>query len=69
MRIATGEREDNVNDDGNDLAAKALDAKGGRTLAENMTLARRAEIARPGAIKRRGGNYLCNFLCADFTRF
>jgi hypothetical protein len=52
MRIATGEEEDTVVDDGKDAAAKALGAKGGRKRAENMTPERRAEIARAAAAKR-----------------
>jgi hypothetical protein len=52
MRIATGEEEDTVIDDGKDPAAKALGAKGGRKRAENMTPERRAEIARAAAAKR-----------------
>jgi hypothetical protein len=52
MRIATGEEEDTIVDDGKDPAAKALGAKGGRKRAENMTPERRAEIARAAAAKR-----------------
>ena len=52
MRIATGEEEDTVIDDGKDPAAKALGAKGGRKRAENVTPERRAEIARAAAVKR-----------------
>jgi hypothetical protein len=52
MRIATGEEQDTVIDDGKDPAAKALGAKGGRKRAENMTPERRAEIARAAAAKR-----------------
>jgi hypothetical protein len=52
MRIATGEEEDTIIDDGKDPAAKALGAKGGRKRAENMTPERRAEIARAAAAKR-----------------
>jgi hypothetical protein len=52
MRIATGEEEDTVIDDGKDPAAKALGAKGGRKRADNMTPERRAEIARAAAAKR-----------------
>ena len=54
MRIATGEEEDTVIDDGKDPAAKALGSKGGRKRAENMTPERRAEIARAAAVKRWG---------------
>jgi hypothetical protein len=52
MRIATGEDEDTVIDDGKDPAAKALGAKGGKKRAENMTPERRAEIAKTAAAKR-----------------
>lgn len=52
MRIATGEEEDTVADDGKDPAAKALGAKGGKKRAEGMTPERRAEIARQAAQKR-----------------
>lgn len=51
-RIATGEEEDTIPDDGKDPAAKALGAKGGRKRAENMTPERRKEIARKAAEKR-----------------
>jgi len=52
MRIATGEEEDAVQDDGKNAAAKELGAKGGRKRAENMTPERRAEIAKKAAKKR-----------------
>jgi hypothetical protein len=51
-KIATGEIEDDVPDDGKDPAAKALGAKGGRKRAENMTPERRKEIAQKAAAKR-----------------
>ena len=54
MRIATGEEDDTVIDDGKDPAAKELGAKGGKKRAENMTPERRAEIARKAAAKRWG---------------
>ncbi len=54
MRIATGEEEDTVIDDGKDANAKALGAKGGRQRAANMTPERRAEIAKKAAEKRWG---------------
>lgn len=54
MRIATGEEEDTIADDGKDPAAKALGAKGGKKRAESMTPERRAEIARKAAAKRWG---------------
>ena len=52
MRIATGEEEETVIDDGKDPNAKALGAKGGKKRAENMTPERRAEIARKAATSR-----------------
>lgn len=54
-RIATGEEEDTIPDDGKDPAAKALGAKGGKKRAENMTPERRKEIARKAAEKRWSG--------------
>ncbi len=53
-RIATGEDEDEIEDDGKDPAAQALGKKGGKARAENMTPERRAEIARKAAAKRWG---------------
>ncbi|MAY61410.1 MAG: RNA-binding protein [Rhizobiales bacterium] len=53
-KIATGEIEDDMPDDGKDPAAKALGAKGGKKRAENMTPERRREIARKAAEKRWG---------------
>jgi hypothetical protein len=52
MRIATGEENDTIVDDGKYPAAKALGAKGGRKRAESMTPERRAEIAKKAAEKR-----------------
>ena len=54
MKIATGEIEDTVEDDGKDPAAKALGKKGGAARAKSMTPERRAEIARKAAEKRWG---------------
>lgn len=51
-RIATGEIEDTVPDDGKDPAAKALGKKGGAARAKSMTSERRAEIARNAAKAR-----------------
>ena len=55
-KIATGEIEDDMPDDGKDPAAKALGAKGGKKRAENMTPERRREIARKAAEKRWGNS-------------
>lgn len=54
MQIATGEVEDDLDDDGKDPAAKALGKKGGAARAKSMTPERRAEIARKAAAKRWG---------------
>ena len=54
MRIATGEEEEEFEDDGKDPAAKALGAKGGKARAEKLTAERRSEIARKAAAKRWG---------------
>jgi hypothetical protein len=55
-KIATGEIEDDVPEDGKDPNAKALGAKGGRKRAENMTPERRKEIAQKAAQKRWSGD-------------
>ena len=52
MRIATGEEEEEFEDDGKDPAAKALGATGGKARAEKLTPERRSEIARKAAVKR-----------------
>ena len=52
MRIATGEAQEEYDDDGKDPAAKALGAKGGKARAKNLTPERRSEIARKAAAKR-----------------
>jgi hypothetical protein len=54
MRIATGEIEETIPDDGKDPAAKALGRKGGAARAKSMTPERRAEIAKKAAKKRWG---------------
>lgn len=48
-RIATGEVDDVIEDDGKDPAAKALGAKGGAARAKKLSPARRSEIARKAA--------------------
>jgi hypothetical protein len=55
MRIATGEIEETIPDDGKDPAAKALGKKGGAARAKSMTPERRAEIAKKAAAKRWSG--------------
>ena len=52
MKIATGEIEEDLDDDGKDKAAVELGRKGGRARAAKMTPERRAEIARKAAAKR-----------------
>lgn len=52
MRIATGEIEDTVPDDGKDKAAQALGRKGGAARAASLSKKRRAEIAKAAAQTR-----------------
>lgn len=52
MKIATGEEEDVIEDDGKDPNAKALGARGGKIRAEKMSAKRRSEIAQQAAIAR-----------------
>ena len=52
MRIATGEEEEDYEDDGKDPAAKILGSKGGSARAKKMTPEQRSEIARKAAVKR-----------------
>jgi general stress protein YciG len=56
MRIATGEIEDVLTDDGKNAAAVALGRMGGRARAKAMSPERRAEIAKKAAEKRWKGN-------------
>jgi hypothetical protein len=51
-RIATGEINDALENDGKDPAAKALGKKGGAARAANMTPERRSEIAKKAASNR-----------------
>ena len=51
-RIATGEIEDVIPDDGKNPAAVALGKRGGKARAEGMTAERRAEIAKKAAKSR-----------------
>lgn len=51
-RIAIGEIEDAVADDGKDPHAKALGAKGGAARAKALTPKKRSEIARKAARAR-----------------
>ena len=52
MEIATGQREEEFENDGKDPAAKALGAKGGKARAEKLTAEQRSEIARKAAASR-----------------
>ncbi len=52
MKIATGEIEEDVNDDGKNKAAVELGRKGGKARAEKISAKRRKEIARK-ALSRR----------------
>lgn len=51
-RIATGEDDDALPDDGKDPAAKALGAKGGAARAKSLSAKKRSEIAKKAAAKR-----------------
>jgi hypothetical protein len=51
-RIATGEIEDKVTDDGKNAAAVALGSMGGKARANSLSKKHRAEIARAAATKR-----------------
>ncbi len=52
MKIATGEIEEDIDDDGKSKAAVELGRKGGKARAAKMSKKRRAEIARTAAKKR-----------------
>jgi hypothetical protein len=51
-RIATGEEEDTLTDDGKDRAAVSLGKRGGAARAKALSKNRLAEIARKAAEKR-----------------
>ncbi len=51
-KIATGEIEEDIDDDGKNKAAVELGRKGGKARAEKMTKKRRSEIARKAAKAR-----------------
>ncbi len=51
-KIATGEIEEDTDDDGKDRAAVELGRKGGKARAEKLTPERRSEIAREAAATR-----------------
>ena len=52
MRIATGEEEEEYEDDGKNRAAVALGRMGGKARAAKITAEQRSEIARKAAAKR-----------------
>jgi hypothetical protein len=52
MRIATGEDDDIVDDDGKDPAAKSLGSRGGKARAKNLTKNQRSAIAKKAAQAR-----------------
>lgn len=52
MRIATGEDNDPVEDDGKDPAAKAMGKKGGAARAKSLSAEQRKEIAQIAAAAR-----------------
>ena len=52
MRIATGEEEEEYEEDGKNKAAVELGRKGGKARSEKMTPERRSEIARKAAAAR-----------------
>ena len=51
-RIATGEIEDKVKDDGKNAAAVSLGRMGGKARAAGMSAKKRTEIAKRAAAKR-----------------
>ena len=52
MRIATGENEEALTDDGKDKAAVSLGKRGGKARAQSLSKKRRNEIAKHAAEKR-----------------
>ncbi len=52
MQIATGEIEEDIDDDGKDKAAVELGRKGGKARAANMTPEQRRKIAKKAARAR-----------------
>ncbi len=51
-RIAVGDEEEDIPNDGKDPAAKALGAKGGAARAKSLSPAERSKIAKKAAAKR-----------------
>ena len=54
MKIATGEIEETLTDDGKNKAAVALGSKGGQARAKKLGVRRRKQIARTAAAARWG---------------
>ena len=52
MKIATGEENEAVTDDGKDKAAQSLGRRGGKARAARLSPKRRREIAKNAATKR-----------------
>jgi hypothetical protein len=52
MKIATGEEEEELDEDGKDPAAKAMGKKGGKARASKLTSEERSAIAKKAAAKR-----------------
>lgn len=51
-KIATGEIDDEKDDDGKDKAAQSLGRRGGKARAESISAERRSDIAKKAAAKR-----------------
>ncbi len=51
-RIATGEEEEDLTEDGKDRAAVSLGRKGGKARAESLSKKERADIAKKAAAAR-----------------
>ena len=51
-KIATGEEEEDMPDDGKDPAAKSLGSRGGKARAKALSKKRLTEIAKAAAAKR-----------------
>jgi hypothetical protein len=54
MKIATGEIDETITDDGKNAAAVALGRKGGLARAANLSKKKRVAIARKAALARHG---------------
>ena len=52
MRIATGEDDDALTDDGKDRAAVSLGRRGGKARAAKLTPLKRSEVAKKAAAAR-----------------